>query len=99
MNKTRKPKLQFNEMLRITVRMKQLILHKSWSMNSTRWINETVRCLLQKNLRFSFYFAQELRFSSPAPVSTFWSVGPSNMLNVNANMELKRGSKHNLDLD
>ena len=31
---------------------------------------------------------RELHFSSPAPVSTFWSVGPSNMLNVNANVEL-----------
>ena len=63
------------------------------SMNSTWWINETV-CWI---LKFAFPVLRKSCVSpSPAPVSTFWSVGPSNLLNVNANVELKRGSKHNL---
>ena len=46
---------------------------------------------------FAFPVLRSVAFrQSPAPVSTFWSVGPSNLLKENANVELKRGSKHNL---
>ena len=73
--------------------MKQLILRKSCPWTVPDGLMK--RCVASE--KFAFPVLRKSCVSpSPAEVSTFWSVGPSHLLNVNANVELKRGSKHNL---
>ena len=90
MNRTRKPKLP-SLMKRCVSLEKQTCFAQELSMNSTS------SSLMKRCVGYFYFCVSSFALSCVSPpVSTFWSVGPSNLLKENANVELKRESKHNL---
>ena len=93
MNRMRKDELP-SLMKRCVSLEKQTCFAQELSMNSTS-SSLMKRCV--GYFIFAFLVLRSVAFrQSPALVSMFWSMGPSNLLKENANVELKRGSKHNL---